>query len=413
MTNPNPDQQAFIPEPLISFTNNQWYCHQARQTVFFAAFSNETPDLERLVTLAGDLLHFAPQLASGYLGADPTRPISQQALQELVSIETTSDLSAYPDQWQTSGEQLFDTPDKPMFRIRAVVLSDSSSNAKPKSAIFVLSTHSLFEGADSALLSRSQSAGRDMVVLPPARQSLIRRVYLALVSSVLAPLQLLIAAIIAPRSTDHGYKTMTLSRESVRRVAAHLGVRQRSLLFALVAFGLNDQGRTFSRRKIFVIYTDLEGTHVASTNDDFFRFRVIEAKFKVREDFAAFVKGVDREIQRKEKRDNTLNQAMLNALFAVHRRLKSWMPFLYPDRIFRFAGFYHLDLSMVTPHRLQGPLTKGMVEPVYCGTHHPGLQSSIFVPGKKYVTLNFTMDKRLLQKVGDVEKLFNDLENSL
>lgn len=103
-------------------------------------------------------------------------------------------------------------------------------------------------------------------------------------------------------------------------------------------------------------------------------------------------------------------EALLNAVFARHRKMKRLAPALYPERIFRFTGTYHLDLSVVPPVRLSGPLTRDFVAPVFMGTFHPGLNVCVFSPGRDHVTFNFTVRQKLVPGIADVAPLLEGLD---
>jgi len=398
--------------PLASFSNNQWYCHQSRQSVFFSSFSSAKPDTDYLVKLAADIIAFVPQLATHFQDANASKAITPEILTQIVEHIEVDDLNAYPDGWNVSSDPLFDRPDLPMLRIFAAVRRDGADDKGRQAAILVLSTHALLEGADSALLTRSQHAGHDELGAPPTKRSPIKHMLYTAIASILAPLQLVAAFFLAPREVDIDYRALTIPRDKLRRIATHIGIRQRSLMFALVCHTLNNGGKGFSKRKISAIYADLEGKNVTSFEDEFFRYRMMEASFPVSDDFITFAKDVETEILRLEASDVRATQSLLNALFGMHRWMKNNFPFLYSDRTFRFGGFYHLDLSVTPPHQLRGPLTKGMMEPVYCGTHHPGLNICVFVPGRKEVTFNFTMNRRHLDNIDKVEALLQTFDQN-
>lgn len=394
------------PATTRDFTNNQWYCHQARQTVFLAAFFDKAPDRAHLRNIARGILARAPQLLTGIAA-----PLGDALLDQLIEMIECDDLDAYPDAFPVEASEIFTLNGLPPLKIVAAIRRDGPDDKGRAAAIAFISTHALMEGADSALLSRSKRADHALIGPNPVAKNPVKNVFYTLAAIAAAPLQLLVAQIIVPRTADHGYRALTLPRAQIRRVANRLGVRQRSLLFALVTHALNDHGRGFSRKKISAIYSDLEGTHIASTNDDFFRFRMVEARFPVIEDIAAFARAIDAEITRCEQKDIAGTQAFLNALFGVHRKLMRLLPVLYKGRIFRFTAGYHIDLSIAPPHRPQGELTEGMLEPVYCGTHHPGLDAVIFVPGRRQVTLNFNLRARHMPQVDRVRELIEALDN--
>lgn len=397
-------------DPMAGFSHNQWYCHQARQTVFYGVFMREAPTEDALVELAHNLIVSAPQLATGFEGAVPGQLPSRTTLEALVEVREVDDLEPFPRGFDLSGPDLFDRRDLPLFRMIGLRRKSGADAQGRAGALLVLSTHALMEGSDSVLLSRSRTAAHDAPTLPPERSALWRRAWYRAAAAVMAPAQLALAHVIAPRTVDRVYEPVSVSRERLRRIAQSLGVRQRSIMFAAAAFVLNNGGEGFSRRRLSVIYADLNQKAVRATGEDFFRYRMVETKFAVREAFADFAREVDRTVSRAERKDATGTQHLLNALFAAHRKMKKWMPGIYSDRIFRFTGTYHLDLSVVPPLRLSGPLTVQFMAPVYLGTFHPGLNVCVFAPGREHVTFNFTVKSRLAGGIAALEPLLAALD---
>ncbi|VAW17405.1 hypothetical protein MNBD_ALPHA12-917 [hydrothermal vent metagenome] len=395
---------------LATFTDNQWYCYQARQTVFFTAFSQEPVGMNDLKQMAANLCNLAPQLSDCFSPAGATREMSQEVLAEITSLEQVETLENYPENWNMAGTEIFDNPDLPMFRVKAVVLPDGPDNKGRRSAILILSIHALFEGADSALLSRSKSVEREAKVEKPAPKSFWHRIYFTALAAILTPLQLLGAWILAPRASDVGYRAFSVERAKLRRIAARLNMSQRNLMFAVSTFVLNDNGKGFSRRKISTMYADLNLASDVQTNDSFFQFRMIGVKFPVSNEFETFAKTVDTQIARAEARDLSATQSLLNAMFAMHRRFYAILPFLYSDRIYRFNAGYHLTLSLVPPQRLGGELTGQLMEPIYCGTFHPGFNMCVFAPGREHMTFNFSLYSRHLPKVEKIKQLLDQLD---
>ncbi len=398
--------QKSLDQALAAFTDNQWYCYQARQTVFFTAFSRELAGLDELKQMAANLCDLAPQLSERFGG---TRP-SEEILDKITSLQQVDTLENYPEDWDMAGDEIFDNPDLPMFRIKGVVLPDSPDNKGRRSAILILSIHALFEGADSALLSRSKSAERTAIAEKPDPMSLRDKIYFTSLAAILTPLQLLGAWILAPRTSDVGYRAFSVERAKLRRIAAKLNISQRNLMFAVSTFVLNDNGKGFSARKISTMYADLNLVSEVQTNDSFFQFRMIDVKFPVSRDFEAFAHIVDREVSRVEAKDLSATQSLLNAVFAMHRRFYAAMPFLYSDRVYRFSAGYHLTLSLMPPQRLAGELTRQMMEPIYCGTFHPGFNMCVFAPGKEHMTFNFSLYARHLPKVKKIKQFLDQLD---
>jgi hypothetical protein len=216
---------------------------------------------------------------------------------------------------------------------------------------------------------------------------------------------------LSPAEKPWGFKTLALKRHRLRLLANKLGVRQRSLMFALVTYALNGEGaeKHMSKRIIGAAYTMLDGKR-HDADDDFFRVRALTAKFKVHEDFVAFVREVDDTVAKIEQKDITKFQVMMNAMFKTLRGLNKMWKGLPGKRFWRFNGGMHIVLTLVPPHRTYGPMTHGMMEPIYCGAWHPAANICTFCPGREYVTLNFSMEQRLLPNVDKIEALLARIE---
>jgi hypothetical protein len=145
-------------------------------------------------------------------------------------------------------------------------------------------------------------------------------------------------------------------------------------------------------------------------DDDFFRVRALEAHFKWSDDFVEFVRTVDDTVGKIESKDITKFQVMMNGVFKTLRslnRVASWLP---GKRFWRFNAGLKIVLTLVPPHRAYGPMANGMVEPIYCGAWHNGMNICTFCPGRDYVTLNFTIEERLLHRVDEITALLQRIE---
>ena len=398
-----------VADPLSLFTDHQWYYHQARQTVYFAAASPDPIDTDGLVDLAERLIDMVPQIGAFHV-ASTGRVLDRRTLEAVVSVESVEDLSAWPDAWEMSGTDLFARTDLPMLRMRAVTRRDGPEADGRRSIIMVLSNHALLEGADSALLTQSQPAGHHALNPCAHHVARWRQIANSLIALLLGPLQLLVAQVIAPRVVDKTCRSLVLRRDRLRRVANRLGLSQRALLFALVCHALNDGGSGYSRRAIRAVFTKIEGRNNSASKSAYFRHWMSEARFRVHRDFASFARTVEAELARVDRRDVHAQQGLFDAIFGFHRVFKRLLPVFYPEHIFRFTGFHHLTLSITPPHRLQGALTESLMEPVHAGSFHPGLDTCVFVPGRRDVTLNFAVSARHLCRISAIETLLASLE---
>lgn len=404
-------QAAVSRNPQALFTDFQWFLYEGQDTVFFTAFSTASFDQDRLGNLVAEMVALAPQLTHGFVGARPGHPFPKHILDAITSVELVDDLDGYPDKWLGKSTDIFDAPDLPLFRVMAAVRRGGPDAQGRSSVIQVRSSHALLEGSDSALLTRSQSASHGTMSDRSNKVGWRSRLKGVLRGGFTAMLYIAIANILAPAEKPWGFKTLALQRHRLRLLANKLGVRQRSLLFALVTHALNGEGeeKAMSKKVIGAAYTMLD-TKRNDADDDFFRVRALEAKFAVIEDFVDYVRAVDDTVAAIEQKDITKFQVMMNSMFRSLRALNRALPFLPGKRFWRFNGGIHVVLTLVPPHRTYGPMTHGMMEPIYCGAWHPAANICTFCPGREYITLNFSMETRHIANVEKIEQLLLKVE---
>jgi len=393
-------EKAVRKNPHALFTDFQWFLYRARNTVYFAAYANVRFDYPQLLELVHDIVGLAPQLTHGFEGAKPGLPLPRALLEAVTDIQAVDAFEDCPDTLIDAGSEIFDRSDLPLFRVRALVRKDGPDRQGRAAMILVRTSHALMEGADSALLSRSLNSGHPPLLGVKTKAPMHRRVTHVLVAALMAPIHLLMAHCLSPPAQDTGFRSLVFDRARIRRLAKQLGVRQRALMFGLVMFAM--QGANAPNRKIKTIYTSLDTKRV-DTEDDFFRLRSISASFDFDPDLASFINTVDRRIGEVEAVDTSNMQLTLNAMFKVHRFLAGVVPFLYGDRFFRYNGGYDFALTLAPPHRMVGNLTKGMLEPVFCGSCHKGSELCTFVPARNQVTFNFSMRKSRLKNVDKID----------
>ncbi|MBE0579897.1 hypothetical protein [Devosia sp.] len=397
--------------PQALFTDFQWFLYQGQDTVFFTAFSKTSFDQDGLGNLVAEMVALAPQLTHGFTGARPGHPFPKHILDAITSVELVDEFDGYPDKWLGKSQDILEQTDLPLFRVMAAVRRNGPDAQGRASVIQVRSSHALLEGSDSALLTRSQSASHGTMSDKANKLSLGARLKGVLNGGFTAITYIILANLLAPPEKPWGFKTLALKRHRLRLLANKLGVRQRSLLFALVTHALNGEGdeKTMSRKVIGAAYTMLD-TKRNDADDDFFRVRALEAKFAVIEDFVDYVRAVDDTVAAIEQKDITKFQVMMNAMFKALRGINRVLPALPGKRFWRFNGGIHVVLTLVPPHRTYGPMTHGMVEPIYCGAWHSATNIVTFCPGREYVTLSFSMETRHLANVHKVEALLDDME---
>jgi hypothetical protein len=397
--------------PQALFTNFQWFLYEAKDTVFFTAFSKTTFTKDSIGNLVAEMVTLAPQLTHGFVGAKPGQPFPKAMLDAITHIEEVDEFDGYPDKWLSKSVDIFERDDLPLFRVIAAVRKGGPDADGRASIIQVRSSHALLEGSDSALLTRSQSASHGAMSDKSNKLPFWSRLNSAARGLGLTLTYIVLGNLLASKEKAWGFKTLAIKRHRLRLLANRLGVRQRSLYFALVTHGLNGDGpdKYFSKRVVGAAYTMLDTKRNAS-DDDFFRVRALEAKFTWQEDFVTYVRAVDDTVDQIEKKDLTKFQIMALTMFATLRSLKKVFPFLPGKRFWRFNNFVDVVLTLVPPHRTYGPMTHGMVEPIYCGAYHPAANICTFCPGREYVTLNFSMEQRHIDNVDKIERLLERVE---
>ena len=404
---------AVAKDPRALFTNFQWFLYEARDTVFFTAFSKMSFDKDSIGNLVASMVSLAPQLTHGFWGASPGQPFAKHILDAITHIEMVDEFDGYPDKWLSKSEDIFAHQDLPLFRVMAAVRKGGPDAEGRASVIQVRASHSLLEGSDSALLTRSQSAAHGVMSNQATKLPFWPRFKAAASGMSLTLSYVLLGNLLATKEKPWGFKTLAIKRHRLRLLANRLGVRQRSLYFALVTHALNGEGKEkyFSEKVVGAAYTMLDGNRNAS-DDNFFRVRALQAKFTWSEDFIEYVRAVDDTVDKIEKTDITKFQVMAMTMFKTIRALNKALPFLPGKRFWRFNNFIHVVLTLVPPHRTNGPMTQGMVEPIYCGAWHPAANICTFCPGRDYVTFNFTMEDRHIANVDKVMTLLDRIEAS-
>ena len=398
--------------PQALFTDFQWFLYEGRDTVFFTAYSTQTYDKDGLGNMVAEMVALAPQLTHGFVGAQPGQPFPKHLLDAITSVEVVDDFEGYPDKWLGKSEDIFERKDLPLFRVMAAVRRGGPDEQGRASILQVRSSHALLEGSDSALLTRSQVAAHGVQSDKSNKLPWRDRLKSAVRGWMTAFIYLTLANLFAQPERPWGFRTLAIERHRLRRLANKLGVRQRSLMFALVTHALNGEGaeKHMSKKVIGAAYTMLD-TNRNNSDDDFFRVRALEAKFTVMDDFVDYVRAVDDTVAGIEQKDITSFQVVINSMFKAMRTLNRLVPALPNRRFWRFNAGMHIVLTLVPPHRTYGPLTHGMIEPIYCGAWHTETNICTFCPSRDYVTLNFSMEQRHLPNVDKIVTLLEEVEN--
>jgi hypothetical protein len=404
--------EAVRQDPYALFTDFQWFLLAGQDTVFFTAFSKSKFDAETLQGLVAQMVTLAPQLTHGFKGAMPGLPFGQKLLEAITSVEEVDSFDGYPDKWLSHSQDVFEHPELPLFRVMAANLKNGPDAQGRMSIIQVRSAHCLMEGSDAALLTRSQTANHGIQSDKGNRLAWVKRLRGAASGYLMAGISALAAVMVNPKERPLFYKTLALSRHRVRALATRLGIRQRSLYFALVTFALlsKREGR-IKDKVITAAYTMLDTARTAS-DDDFFRVRALAANFPFSDDFGAYARAVDAEIEAAEKKDTSKFQLKILAMMKAMRKLRAVAPWLITDKFWRLQGATaDLVLTLVPPHRSMGPMSNWMIEPIYCGAFHQSTNICTFCPGREFMTLNFVVEERHLANVEQIEMLIARLES--
>ncbi|HEX4296846.1 MAG TPA: hypothetical protein VHZ56_02395 [Devosia sp.] len=387
------------PDPTAGFTDMQWYMYRRRNVAFFAAYTSRAFSADDLLRAARSLVELAPQLATGRPGG-----ITDAMLRALIYRETVASLDGFPERWLDRGDAVLADPALPLFRIRYAAAEAPSPDGRA-GFLLVQVSHALVEGADSALLSRSQSAAHPPAVSSPRRTSPLVAAAATGLGAVLAGLHLLAGNVLTIRHGPFGFATRSFPRPLFSELARAHGVRQRALFFALAMATLFDLGPDGKRRlsSTYSVIDDGGGR----VRDPYMRMRMRFAAFDTVADFPALVRAVDARLAEAELRDNGFNDAMNAEGIRLHRQLSRLVPFAYTPRLFQFMP-YDFVLGLIPPHRLGGGLTAGLLEPVYAGAALEGANACVIVPGRRLVTFNFYIEQKLLPRIARLDAMLAD-----
>ena len=373
------------------FTDMQWYMYRQRNVAFFGAFTTRPFADADLLAAARGLVERAPQLALGFPGG-----IADSILTRTIYKESVPTLDGLPDRWLDDGAAIFADPTLPLFRLR---YADAASPAEGRAGFLLVQVaHALVEGADSALLSRSQSAAHPTSRSAHRTPPLVKAAATGLGAG-LAALHLIAGNLIELRPGPYRAATRVYPREIFSRLARRHGVRQRALLFALVLATLFDPGK----RHISSTYSSIDDGGGAD-RDPYMRMRMRFAVFDNDADFPSLVRAVDARLAETEAKESGFNAELNAGGLRVHRRLSRLLPVAYTPRVFRMMPF-DVVLGLIPPHRLTGDLTAGLTEPVYAGAALAGANACVIVPSRRLVTFNFYLQETLLGHVARLDAL--------
>jgi hypothetical protein len=266
--------------------------------------------------------------------------------------------------------------------------------------LLVQVSHALVEGADSALLSRSQSAEHPVVLSETRTAPLVKAAATGL-GAVLASLHLIAGNLITVRRGPFRFATRAYPRLMFTDLARNYGVRQRALFFALVMHTLFDAGTGNGKKRVTSTYSVIDEGGGAD-RDSFMRMRMRSASFANAPDFRSYVRAVDAQLTRSEAKESGFNDEMNAEGIRLHRKLAKLVPGAYTPKLFQFMP-YDVVLGLIPPHRLGGRLTAGLTEPVYAGAALDGANACVIVPNRRQVTFNFYIEEKLLPRVARLD----------
>ena len=146
----------------------------------------------------------------------------------------------------------------------------------------------------------------------------------------MAMIYLVWGPLVGGREKPWGFAAIAIDRHRLRRIANGLGITQRALYFALVTHAVNGGTKGhIHRTRLATAYTRL-GADRSDTDDDFFRVRNVDVRFRPMDDFAAYARHVEETIQRTEAEGKTGFQSLLNGMFRILRRINAIIPALPP-----------------------------------------------------------------------------------
>jgi hypothetical protein len=377
-------------DPTARFTDMQWYMYRQRNVAFFAAFTSRAFSAADLLVAARGLVALAPQLSEGF------GDLSDELLRRHIYKESVATLDGFPDRWIDRGDDVFADPSRPLFRIRYAA-ADQPTADRRAGFLLVQVSHALVEGADSALLARSQSAAHPVTRSERNAAPLVRAAATGL-GAVLAGLHLLAANLVTVRPGPFRYASRVFPRPLFSSLARQHGVRQRALFFALVMHTLFDAGTARGKRKLTSTYSVIDDGGGAD-RDAYMRMRMRFASFANRDNLGDYVRAVDAQLTRSESKESGFNDAMNAEGIRLHRALSRIVAFAYTPKLFQFMP-YDIVIGLIPPHRLGGGLTRDLLEPVYAGAALEGANACVVVPNRRQVSFNFYIQEKLLPRLG-------------
>src|SRR6185312_206304 len=177
------------------------------------------------------------------------------------------EFDGYPDKWLSKSADIFEHPDLPLFRVMVAVRRGGPDAEGRAALVQVRSSHALLEGSDSALLTRSANAAHGTMSDRSKTLGVGAKWSARFGAWSMTIMMLALANLFAAKELDWGFKVLAIKRHRLRLLANRLGVGQRSLMFALVAYALNGEGpdKHMAKKVIGAAYTMLDASGMKRT----------------------------------------------------------------------------------------------------------------------------------------------------
>lgn len=391
----------------LGFTDFQWYFSNARNTVYWAAFTdNATP--ERFRALVARLIELAPQLGWRQDDRNHTHvDMKPFPVERIIAWHEVSTLDGLPDAALQHSEDLFDDPTLPCFRASCWSLPPGTRTDGNSAMILFRFSHALMEGVDAALLLRARDSVHELPPTEPGKR-IPQRILSHILAALLMPGHFVSAALHRSKPSDFKMKTLVLDRHDLRRVANDLGVQQRTLLFALVMYGVYGvaMGAKPRLKPQIAAYSRLSSRRVAG-DDDFMRMRMHLTMIRNKPTFAAYVQALEKTLAG-VKPESLGFQMHYNAVLSLHRRLSRIIPFAYGRRFFHYLP-YEFVLSLVPPQKNAGEFSDFHFNDIYCGSHTPGVNCCVFTPQQDRFSLNIYGNTAVMARFDKIGALAAEL----
>lgn len=235
--------------------------------------------------------------------------------------------------------------------------------------LFFSAPHSVIEGVDAMKVVQKAPER----VRPGIGKKLARALLFLLVLPV-SIAQIVVAPLLAEPRHRFNRRILSIDRDAFRRAAREGGVSWQGLLTAMIAAAaLGSLGQRLGLPRLL---SAAEVPRQASQLDDVsMTFRMRFGLVRLSSDLFLLAKRIDRRLFSMSHRRIALYH-LISAGLILHRKLASWLPFLYPDRSFQYFPAA-MSFSVMPPARLHRFGRLAQAQFAVAGTNTPGLPSGI------------------------------------